>query len=1040
MLPNHRHLGTSRTGRTADLPRPESPDRHGPEARPARRGSTLQGDGALAGLRPSQRSGDYLGGYSSPPRQASPVFGRDPSPPRSGAHWTDQLHQVLPSSSLDQWIAGRDHQAMGHPMPPAAFPHRATHVSDPYGMHGTSRHGGGDLHDWIANRDDRAMGRPARPSAFPPASPPAPPEAFSFNAWRPESPDHAPHAGAGPALQRPMSPPARPAGHHTAPAPRQMAPLDRLAASCLQEARQAPSAGGGPAQIDLRKALGAMETQLQADMRRGMRSVPPGSARLEGVDVRLADAFAGALKELGARDGRLPSDPLVTEKALQQASRAFARQLLMEQAANEPAGTELNESYGFMFKEPPPSLEARAASLLDAGRAEKQANPRARNPVIAASENLASQLADELKHAELSVSGGRVVLKGIDDRLAAAFESALQQMTQSGYGLANHHEAMRTARARAAVLVAESLMGDLMQEKPAAPQAAAGHRPAAQAQRPAGAVPHLQVPLEDLAASFLQDARDAPRAGRGPVRIDFGKALHDMDTRLQVDLKLAMLQAPAGSVRLEGIDGRLADAFGQALEELGVRGDRLPDNPLLTETALQRASGRMANQMLAEQVARGPRDAELVESRVFPRPLPSLSERASALLAEARLDNPDIPGRSVQPSALDVATTALAHQLSRDLEKAKLSVSQGRIQLEGVDERLAEAFESTLKEAAADGYQLSRHDGAMRKARALAARKVASQLIQEQRKKEMHDAGRASPAQPSRLPIEQLAAHFIEGAKMYPRDGRGPVWLDYDKAKASIRTRILSDLEEGMRQSRPGSVRLQGVDARLADAFASALKEVGAQGNRLANNPLAMEKALRQASAKVTEDLVYKHLMRDSQNYQMGPASWTSAPRPQLPLETRAAVMLADLLESDPQGLDSPNAGPAAMRLLEREFMKDLQRARPSASPGPVRLEGVDERLAEAAESALREVAAQGHDLSNHQQVMHQGYALAAKRLAGQLVQDRLNHEASEARQRAAEPAPPRMPQRAAEAVAPQAGEFSFNAWLPQGPAGTRRA
>lgn len=377
----------------------------------------LQGDGALAGLRPSQRSGDYLGGYSSPPRQASPVFGRDPSPPRAGghwtdrpseplSHWTDQLHQALPSASLDQWIAGRDHQATGHPMPPAAFPHRATHVPDPYGTHGASHRGGGGLHDWIANRDDRAMGRPARPSAFPPqasaaavphawpeARPASPPtgrparseapaaparhEEFSFNPWAQQQP---------PARTEPeefsfnawAQPPVGRTQHASASAQRPE-PLETPAASHIRKVTTTTKTTSGQEKIriDFGKAVGSMSTELQAELRRGMRQASPGSTRLQGVDKRLADAFSNALKELGADGHRLPVNPLVTEKAMQLASRSVAREILMPELVNAPRGADIVLDSGSWTapSSPPPTFESRAASVLTRLREGGSKNP-----------------------------------------------------------------------------------------------------------------------------------------------------------------------------------------------------------------------------------------------------------------------------------------------------------------------------------------------------------------------------------------------------------------------------------------------------------------------------------------------------------------------------------------------------------------------------------------------------------------------------------------------------------------------------------------
>lgn len=1026
----------------------------------------LQGDGALAGLRPSQRAGDYLGGHSSPPRQASPVFGRDPSPPRAGTHWTDlprepvrhwtdHLHEVIPSEPLDRWIARRDHQAMGHPMPPAAFPHRATHVSDPYGTHGASHRGGGGLHDWLANRDDRAMGRPARTSAFtPPASaaavhawpearPASPPtgrparseapaaparhEEFSFNAWAQQPAGRTQRASAS--AQRPE-------------------PLETPAASHIRKATTTTTTPSGKEKIriDLGQAIGSMSTELQAELRQGMRQSSAGSTRLQGVDKRLADAFADALKELGASGHRLPASPLVTEKALQLASSKVAREMLMSALAkNPPSGADIFETKAWMAPSaPPPTLESSAASWLASIRNNHPGRP---DVASAAAASLADDLLTDLNKAKLSVFGGKVYLDDdLEPRLAGALLRALEEGASQGYDLSSHEAVMQQAKLKAARQVANRLIDEhLQKEKAGAP---AAH--ASPSRMHAGTSAGRQLPLETLAASHLREATTI-QSWDGKPRIDLTKAIRFMGDKLQFDLRQCMQQTPAGSTRLQGVDQRLADAFANALKELGADGHRPPVNPLVTEKALQLASSRVARAVLMQELSHGHGNANIAEPpERRPPQQPPLGSRVASLLTRIREERSKNPERLGGPGISSAAIAVLEGELQKDLEKASLSVVDGRVRLDGVDPRLAEAVDTALQEVGPQGYGLSSHQTVLQDAKMKAARKLASKLVGEQLRQEASEARRAhavasaqaparheprtaehaGPLPYQRVSLEKLAASYIKEARTEPRGGFGTARIDLTKALRFMDSSLQSDLLHGMGQASRGSARLQGIDGRLAEAFAGAMKELGADGHRLPANPLVTEKAMQLASSRVAREVLMQELSHGPRNVDIVESgSWV--PRPSQPtLASRTASLLAGIREEErrkPEGSDGLSVNSIAVAVLQDDLRKDLEKATLSAAGGRVFLDGVDPLLAEAVESALQEVAAQGYELSSHQVVLQKAKTQAARKLASRLVREHLQKEASEAQQRAARAEPP-------------PAEFSFNAWLPPDSSGVRRS
>ncbi|WP_157768711.1 hypothetical protein [Paracidovorax avenae] len=649
-------------------------------------------------------------------------------------------------------------------MPPAAFPHRAMHVSDPYGTHGASHRGGGGLHDWLANRDDRAMGRPARTSAFtPPASaaavhawpearPASPPtgrparseapaapaqhEEFSFNPWAQQPTGRTQRASPSASAQRPARPEPRtaePAG----PLPRRQLPLEERAANYIKEAMAAPT-GDGKLRIDHAKAVGAMGTELQADLRQGMRQASAGSTRLQGVDKRLADAFADALKELGADGHRLPAQPLVTEKALQMASERMAREVIDQQLARMPVDVKRLQTPPGRRMPPPPTLESSAASWLANLRSKQPERPDALSASSAAAAFLADDLLRDLEKARLSVFGGKVYLDDdLEPRLAGALLSALEEGASQGYDLSSHESVLQQAKRKAARQVANRLIDQQLQkERAEAPRASASPSPVH-----AGTSAGRQLPLEAAAANYIRESTTVDFNGK--PRVDLTKALRFMGSKMQTDLRQCMRQAPAGSTRLPGVDQRLADAFAHALKELGADGRRLPANPLVTEKALQLASSRVAREVLMQELLNGHRNANIAEPpEKHPSPQPPLGSRVASLLAGIREDRSRKAERPDASVVNMIALAVLEEDLQKDLEKVKLSVVGGRVRLDDVDPRIAEAVDSALQEEASQGYELSNHDAVLQQAKRKAAKQLAKSLVGEQLRKEASEAQR----------------------------------------------------------------------------------------------------------------------------------------------------------------------------------------------------------------------------------------------------------------------------------------------------------
>ncbi|AVT11838.1 hypothetical protein C8235_02300 [Paracidovorax avenae] len=248
-------------------------------------------------------------------------------------------------------------------------------------------------------------------------------------------------------------------------------------------------------------------------------------------------------------------------------------------------------------------------------------------------------------------------------------------------------------------------------------------------------------------------ATTAPSGRSGRGRIDLTQALRSMDTSLKYDLRHGMMQAAPGSARLQGIDGRLAEAFTLAMKELGADGRSLPANPLVTEKAMQLASSRVAREVLMQELASGPRprNADIVESGSL-GPLnsqPPLASRTASLLAGIREEESRNPQRTGGPSVNSIAIAVLQEELRKDLEKATLSVVDGRVRLDEVDPLLAEAVDAALQEVAAQGYELSSHKQVMERAKMQAARTLAGKLLREHLQKEASEARqRAARAEP----------------------------------------------------------------------------------------------------------------------------------------------------------------------------------------------------------------------------------------------------------------------------------------------------
>ncbi|AVS69391.1 hypothetical protein C8247_02270 [Paracidovorax avenae] len=509
----------------------------------------------------------------------------------------------------------------------------------------------------------------------------------------------------------------------------------------------APSEDGQP-RIDHAKAVGAMGAELQADLRQGMRQASRGSIRLQGVDKRLADAFADALKELGVDGHRLPAKPLVTEKALQMASERVAREVIDLQLARMPLGVQRLRTPPGRRMPPPPTLESRAASWLANIRSEQPERPGALSASSAAAAFLADDLLRDLEKIKLSVFGGKVDLDDdLEPRLAGALLSALEEGVSQGYDLSSHESVMQQAKRKAAKQVANRLIDQQLQkERAEAPRASAGP-----SQKHVGTSTRRLVPLQEQAAYFIQKATTPP-SGHSTTRIDLGKAIGSMSTELQADLRQCMRQASAGSTRLQGIDKRLADAFADALKELGADGHRLPANPLVTEKAMQLASSRVAREAIMPELVNAPRDADIFETKSWlapSSPPPALESLAASWLARLREDSSKKPERPGDLSIHSAAIAFLEDDLRKDLEKTTLSVVRGRVRLDDVDPRLAEAVESALQEGASQGYELSNHEAVLQQAKKTAAKQLARSLVGEQLRKEASEAQqRAARAEP----------------------------------------------------------------------------------------------------------------------------------------------------------------------------------------------------------------------------------------------------------------------------------------------------
>lgn len=89
-----------------------------------------------------------------------------------------------------------------------------------------------------------------------------------------------------------------------------------------------------------------------------------------------------------------------------------------------------------------------------------------------------------------------------------------------------------------------------------------------------------------------------------------------------------------------------------------------------------------------------------------------------------------------------IALAVLEEDLQKDLEKVKLSVVGGRVRLDDVDPRIAEAVDSALQEEASQGYELSNHDAVLQQAKRKAAKQLAKSLVGEQLRKEASEAQR----------------------------------------------------------------------------------------------------------------------------------------------------------------------------------------------------------------------------------------------------------------------------------------------------------
>ncbi|WP_415267412.1 hypothetical protein [Acidovorax sacchari] len=560
------------------------------------------------------------------------------------------------------------------------------------------------------------------------------------------------------------------------------------------------------------------------------------------------------------------------------------------------------------------------------------------------------------------------------------------------------------------------------------------------AQPPVGRTQHASAsaqrpePLDTPAASHIRKATTTTKtpSGQEKIRIDFGNAVGSMSTELQAELRRGMRQASPGSTRLQGVDKRLADAFSNALNELGAGGHRLPANPLVTEKAMQLASRSVAREILMPELVNAPRGADIVldsGSWTAPSSPPSTFEsRAASVLTHLREGGSKNPERPDAPSISMTAVAVLEDELREELEKATLSVVGGRVRLDDVDPRLAEAVDSALQDVASQGYGLSNHQAVLEQAKRRAAKTLARSLVGEQLRREASEAERAHAG--ASVPLEQRAASTIRKALMAPSGTDGKARLDYPKAIGSLSADLQADLRQGMRQASPGSTRLQGIDRRLADAFAVALKEeLGVGGNRLPANPLETEKALQMAATTVAQELLMVGLFRMPDAPEV--VKYSSPMRqPQPPLASRAASLLAGIREERSRKAERPDASVVnmiAVAVLEEELRKDLEKATLSFSGRQVRLDDVDPRLAEAVDSAVQEEALQGYGLSNHDAVLQQAKRKATKQLAKSLVGEQLRKEASESRQRPARAEPP-------------PAEFSFNAWLPPGSSSTRRS